>query len=71
MTLRITKAIFGRGVSGAHEAASRRSRPASPRVEAMETRVSLSGLAASSNVVYSFNPQPDPPSRSAQIIAIL
>jgi hypothetical protein len=39
-------------------------------VEAVEARVSLSGLVKNPAMVHSFNPQPDPPSRHAAIIAI-
>jgi hypothetical protein len=39
-------------------------------VEAIESRVSMSGLGVSATVVPAFNPQPDPPTRWVRIIAI-
>ena len=51
------------------------SRAASPRctrrltlsIEPVEDRVSLSGIAVNPGVICGFNPQPDPPARSALI----
>src|SRR5690348_18003685 len=75
-SFRFAKTLFGRS---ARENGPR-SRRAVVGVEAVEPRVSLSGLAVrpmvedpnirSASFVRQFNPQPDPPTVATQIIAI-
>ena len=58
-------------VSSASPPARRTARRAWPAVEAVESRVALSGFTlAQAGIVSGFNPQPDPPTRSAPLVGL-
>ena len=67
MFFRSERKLFGLIESKALTALPRDSRSATLAIESLERRESLSGHAVNPAVICGFNPQPDPPARSALI----
>jgi hypothetical protein len=67
MSFRGEKKLFGLMTPNVRAALPRSTRGVTFSVEAMEARASLSGIAVNPGVICGFNPQPDPPARSALI----
>jgi hypothetical protein len=67
MFFRRERKLFGLMAPNARAALPRYTRRVTFSIESMEARASLSGLALNPDVICGFNPQPDPPARSALI----
>jgi hypothetical protein len=67
MIFRTARESFRLMESGARTAIPRRTHRLTLGIDCMEDRASLSGLGVNPGVLVGFNPQPDPPARSALI----
>jgi hypothetical protein len=67
MFFRSEKKLFGLMASKARAASPQHTRRVTVAIESLEPREALSGLVLNPGVICGFNPQPDPPARSALV----